>query len=102
MVKFNFSFLEETILIIGSCLNVALLNTSVFEEVALESPSMFNSMVPSEELQRKWIEGKKKVPFPWLTSTVHVQFREFEYSSGYPGDKMIPLGPLISPPHDAE
>lgn len=42
------------------------------------------------------------LPFPWLTSTVHVQLREFEYSSGYPGDKMIPLGPLISPPHDAE
>lgn len=44
----------------------------------------------------------KPLPFPWLTSTVHVQFRELGYSSGKPGERMIPPGPLISPPHDAE
>lgn len=42
VVEFHFSFWEETILIIGSGLNVALLNASVFEGVASEPPSMFN------------------------------------------------------------
>jgi len=49
------------------------------------------------------VEKKKRIylPFPWVTSTVHVQFSEFGYRSGYPGDRIVPLGPLTSPPHKA-